>query len=79
MKIIKILLFMFLLIFSTHSFAKSNEYYQQSLIHVLTECNSLCQEKVFKQEAHEAFFVLIDTILNQIRFEISQKKKEMYD
>tara|TARA_B100000965_G_scaffold225756_1_gene188977 strand:+ start:8763 stop:9002 length:240 start_codon:yes stop_codon:yes gene_type:complete len=79
MKIIKILLFMFLLIFTTHSFAKSNEYYQQSLIHVLTECNSLCQEKVFKQEVHEAFFVLIDTILNQIRFEISQKKKEMYD
>ena len=43
---------MFLLIFTTHSFAKSNEYYQQSLIHVLTECNSLCQEKVFKQEVH---------------------------
>ena len=61
------------------NYFKANEYYQQSLIHVLTECNSLCQEKVFKQEAHEAFFVLIDTILNQKRFEISQKKKEMYD
>ena len=47
MKFIKTLLFIFLITFTTHSFAKSNEYYQQTLIHVLTECNSTCQKKVF--------------------------------
>jgi|TARA_Y100000816_G_scaffold271063_1_gene235290 hypothetical protein len=78
MKIIKILFFLFLITFTTHSFSKSNEYYQQTLIHVLSECNSSCQKKVFEQEVHKAFFVLIDAILNQIRFEISQKEKELY-
>ena len=79
MKFIKTFLFLFLITFTTHSFAKSNEYYQQTLIHGLTECNSTCQKKVFEEEVHKAFFVLMDAILNQIRFEISQKEKEIYD
>ena len=79
MKTIKIFIFLFLLSFTTHAFSKSNEYYQQTLIHVLSECNSTCQKKVFEQEVHKAFFVLMDAILNQIRFEISQKEKEIYD
>ena len=79
MKLIKILIFLFLVIFTTHSFAKSNEYYQQTITHVLTECNSICQKKVFEQEVHQAFFVLMDAILNQLRFELSQKEKEIYD
>ena len=79
LKLIKILIFLFLVIFTTHSFAKSNEYYQQTIVHVLTECNSICQKKVFEQEVHQAFFVLMDAILNQLRFELSQKEKEIYD
>ncbi|MDA8829322.1 hypothetical protein N9N49_04905, partial [Candidatus Pelagibacter bacterium] len=79
MKFIKILFFLFLVTFTTHSFAKSNEYYQQTLIHVLTECNSTCQKQVFEQEVHKAFFVLMDVILNQIRFELSLKEKELHD
>ena len=79
MKLIKILIFLFLVIFTTHSFAKSNEYYKQTIVHVLTECNSICQKKVFEQEVHQAFFVLMDAILNQLRFELSQKEKEIYD
>ena len=79
MKIIKISIITFFLIFTGHSFAKSNEYYKQTVIHILTECNSLCQKQVFEQEVHKAFFVLMDAILNQVRFEISQKEKELYD
>ena len=79
MKIVKTLSFLFLLGFATHSFAKSNEYYKQTLIHVLSECNSKCQKQAFEQEVHKAFFVLMDAILNQVRFEISQKEKEIYD
>jgi len=79
MKLIKTLFFLFLITFTTHSFAKSNEYYQQTLIHVLTECNSSCQKQVFEQEVHKAFFVLMDAILYQMRFELSQKEKELYD
>tara|TARA_B100000029_G_C17040502_1_gene765714 strand:+ start:322 stop:441 length:120 start_codon:yes stop_codon:yes gene_type:complete len=39
----------------------------------------MCQKKVFEQEVHQAFFVLMDTILNQLRFELSQKEKKIYD
>ena len=70
---------MFLITFTTHSFAKSNEYYQQTLIHVLTECNSSCQKQVFEQEVQVAMFHLLDAVLNQLRFELSQKQKELYD
>ncbi len=78
-KLIKALLFLFIVIFTTHSFAKSNEYYQQTLTHVLTKCDSICQKKVFEQEVHQAFFVLMDAILNQVRFELNQREKEIND
>jgi len=28
---------------------------------------------------HQSFFVLMDAILNQLRFELSQKEKKIYD
>tara|TARA_B100000470_G_scaffold70065_1_gene53500 strand:- start:169 stop:372 length:204 start_codon:yes stop_codon:yes gene_type:complete len=59
-----------------HAFGKSNDYYKQTLSHILTQCDSGCQKKVFEQEVHQAFFVLMDSILNQMRFELSQQKKE---
>ena len=79
MKFIKILIFIFFLAFTGHAFAKSSAYYQQTIAHVLTECNSICQKKIFEQEVHQAFFVLMEAILNQLRFELSQKEKEIYD
>jgi len=79
MKLIKTLVFLFLLTFTTHAFGKSNEYYQMVLTNVLTNCNSDCQKQVFEDEVHKAFFSLMDAILNQMRFEINQKEKELYD
>ena len=79
MKLIKTLVFLFLLTFTTHAFGKSNEYYQMVLTNVLTNCNSDCQKQVFEDEVHKAFFSLMDAILNQMRFEISKKEKELYD
>ena len=76
MRVIKVLIFIFFLTFSVHAFAKSNEYYKQTLSHILTQCNSGCQKKVFEQEVHQGFFVLMDAVLNQMRFELSQQKKE---
>ena len=79
MKLIKSIVFIFLLTFSGHAFAKSSEYYQKTLVHILTECNSDCQKLVFKQEVDKAFFALMNAVLDQIRFEISMKEKESYD
>ena len=79
MKLIKMLFFLFLVTFTTHSFAKSNEYYQATIVHMLTECNTECKKKIFEDEVHKSFFILMDAIFNQLRFEISQKEKELYD
>ena len=77
MKLIKTLIVVFLLTFTTHALAKSNTYYQAVLTNVLTNCKSYeCRKQIFEQEVHIAFFALMDTILNQVRFELSQKKKE---
>ena len=79
MKALKIMTFLFLLMFSGHAFAKGNEYYKNTLVHILTECNSDCQKLVFRQEIDKAFFALINAVLDQLRFEMSQKEKESYD
>ena len=79
MKLIKSILFLFLLTYCTHSFAKSSEYYRATLVHVLTQCDGDCQKLVFRQEIDKAFFALINAVLDQLRFEMSQKEKESYD
>lgn len=77
---IRTLIFLFCLMFTTHTFAKSNAYYQKTLAHVLTECNSSCQKQVFKQEAQFAFFSLIDAAWSQVHFKLSQlQKKSLWD
>ena len=77
MKLNKTPVFLFLLTFTPHAFANSNEYYQMVITNVLTNCQSdECRKSIFEQEVHTAFFNLMDAILNQIQFELSQKKKE---
>ena len=75
--LIKTLIFLFFLLFATHSWGKSKEYYQQTLIHILTECNSECRKDVFEMEINTAFFSLIDAVLNQLLFEVSQIQKDI--
>ena len=77
MRIVKISIFLFLLSFTTHALAKSNEYYQSVITNIITNCKTdQCKKGIFEQEVHIAFFNLINAILNQVQFEISQKKKE---
>ena len=76
MRVIKVLIFIFFLTFSVHAFGKSNDYYKQTLSHILTQCNSGCQKQVFEQEIHQGFFVLMDAVFNQLSFELSQRNKE---
>ena len=79
MKLIKTLSIVFLLTFTTHAFAKSKTYYQETLVHILTECNSDCQKLVFREEIDVAFFELMNAILNQVRWELTMREKRSYD
>ena len=76
---IKTMVFLFLLLFTTHAMAKSNEYYKATLVHVLTECNTECKKRIFEDEVHKSFYILMETVLNQLRFELSLKQKVSYD
>ena len=77
MKLIKKIIFLFRISFTTHAFAKSNDYYQMVITNVLSNCKTdECRKSIFEQEVNLAFFNLIDAILDQLRFEISQQKKE---
>ena len=76
---IKTLVFLFLLLFATHATAKGNTYYKATLVHVLTECNTECKKRIFEDEVHKSFYILMETVLNQLRFELSLKQKESYD
>jgi uncharacterized membrane protein YphA (DoxX/SURF4 family) len=78
MSFIKTFLFLLMLVFTTHSFAKSNEYYRATLVNVLTECKADCKRAVFEQEIQYAFFSLIEAILNQIKFELLEEKKKVW-
>ena len=79
MKLIKLIVVLFLLTFTTHAFAKSSEYYQATIVHLLTECNSKCQEAVFKREVDKSFISLLEAILDQVRWQLSIKEKSLYD
>ncbi len=77
MKLIKTIIFLFLISFTTHAFGKSNDYYQMVITNVLTNCKTdECKKSIFEKEVHIAFFNLMEVILNQLQFELSQKKKE---
>ena len=79
MKLLKSILFLFLLTYCTHSFAKSSEYYRATLVHVLTQCDGDCQKLVFRQEIDKAFFELMNAILNQVQWELKMREKRSYD
>ena len=49
-----------------------------TLINVLTECdNSKCRNEIFEMEINKAFFNLLSAIMDQLRFEMSMKEKEL--
>jgi len=79
MGFIKTIIFLLMLIFTTHAFGKSNEYYRAVLVNFLTDCDSKCQKEVFEREVHQAFFSLMDAIFNQLRFELNEERKKLWE
>ena len=67
----EIIIFLFLFSFTTHAFAKSNEYYQSVITNIITNCKTdQCRKDIFEQEVHIAFFNLfiLCNIVNLSRF-----------
>ena len=79
MKLVKSLIFIFLLTFTTFAFGKSNEYFQATVVHVLTQCDGDCQKLVFRQEVDKAFISLLEAVVQQLKWQLTMKEKEVYD
>jgi len=79
MKLVKSLIFIFLLTFTTFAFGKNNEYFQATVVHVLTQCDGDCQKLVFREEIDKAFFELMNAVLNELKWELSMREKRSYD
>jgi len=74
MKLIKIIVFLFLISFTTHAFSKSNEYYRTTLLHILTECSSECQKSVIEKEIKYLIYEILEKILRKLELELLEKK-----
>ena len=75
-KMIKVIIFSFCLLFTTHAFGKSNEYYQKTLVNLLTECNSKCQKQTLDKEIKYLFYEIFERILEKIRMELLEEKEK---
>ena len=53
---------------------KSREYYEQTVIHILTESNSTHQKQVFEQEIKYLFYQLFERLLEKIRLELLEER-----
>jgi len=70
MNFIKILFFLFLISITTNVFGKSREYYEHTVIHILTASNSSNQKQVFEQEIKYLFYQLFESLLEKIKIEL---------
>jgi uncharacterized protein YggT (Ycf19 family) len=77
MKLFKTLFFVFLFSTTTNVFGKSRVYYEQTVIHILTESNSSHQKQVFEKEIKYLFYQLFERLLEKIRIKLlEQEEKE---
>ena len=76
MSLIKKLFFLYCFLHTNDSFGKSNEYYQMTLIHLLTnsECNTECKKIILEQEIKVLFIEIFEKILKQIQLELLEER-----
>lgn len=69
----------FFVLFGTTNnvFEKSSEYYEQTVIHILTLSSSSHQKQVFEQEIKHLLYRLFERILEKIRLELLEGKRKV--
>ena len=73
---IKVIIFSFCLLLTTLASGKSNDYYQQTLTHILIECNSKCQKQTIEQEIKYLLYEIFERVLEKIRSELLEEKRK---
>ncbi len=76
-KILSIFVIIFCLIFTTHASARSNEYYKSVVVNALmNDCSTKCKKTIFESEIEMAVYHLMKSIIAELQFQLSQKRKE---
>ena len=73
---IKVIIFSFCLLLTTLASGKSNDYYKQTLTHILIECNSKCQKQTIEQEIKYLLYEIFERVLEKIRSELLEEKRK---
>ena len=74
MKLIKTIIFLFIISLTTNAFSKSNEYYRTTLLHIMTECSSECQKSVIEKEIKYLIFEILKKLLRKLELELLEKR-----
>ena len=76
-KILSVFVVIFCLIFTTHTLARSNEYYKSVVINALmNEYSTKCKKTIFEAEIEMAVYHLMKSVIAELQFQLSQKRKE---
>jgi len=76
-KLLKVSLFVFCLITTTVAFGRSTDYFKYTLAHMVkNECNTMCQREIITQELETAMYLLIKSVIAEIRYQITQQYRE---
>ena len=77
MSFFKTLIILYCLVFTTHTLARSNEYYQAVVVHALSEeCKDTCKKTLFEAEIQKSVHELILAIIKELQFQLTQAQKD---
>lgn len=77
MSFFKTLIILYCLVFTTHTLARSNEYYQAVVVQALSEeCKDNCKKTLFEAEIQKSVHKLILAIVKELQFQLTQAQKD---
>ncbi len=79
MKLIKILIITYSLIFTTHALARDNENYQKIITSALNGCQQECKKNLFESDIEKSVHELMILIIKELHFQLSNFKIERFN
>ena len=79
MNLIKILIIIYSLIFTTHALARDNENYQKIITSALNNCQQECKKTLFESDIEKSVHELMILIIQELHFQLSNFKIERFN
>ena len=79
MNLIKILIIIYSLIFTTHALARDNENYQKIITSALNNCQQECKKTLFESDIEKSVHELMILIIQELHFQLSNFKIEKFN